>query len=111
MLLEHSVGGWIPVADHDGFDENGEWTYWHEWRHLDGREAFVGRDGRCTDPELEKLLNAEARTFPPRRRRWLLIAMAALLRRFIRLRRRLRSAGVAIAACSAPVNNSHESAQ
>jgi hypothetical protein len=81
MLLEHSVGGWIPVGDVDGIDENGEWTYWHEWRHLDGREAMVGPGGRCTDPELEELLNSEARTLPSVRGGWLLIAVAVVLRR------------------------------
>ncbi len=77
-LLEHSVGGWIPVADHDGFDENGEWTYWHEWRHLDGREAMVGPGGSCSDPELEELLSAQGSALPPRRRRWVLMTVEAM---------------------------------
>jgi hypothetical protein len=78
-LLEHSVGGWIPGADIDGIDENGKWTYWHEWRHLDGRQAFVGPGGRCSDPELEELLRAQASAFPPTRRRWVLMAVREVL--------------------------------
>ena len=43
----------------DGKDKNGNFFYWYEYQHKDGRTALEAGDGRCTDPDLEEFLNSK----------------------------------------------------
>ena len=79
VMEEHRLDGWLLTTHVDGFDSNGEWTYWYEWEHRDGRCATQWPDGCCTDPELEELLRAQSSALPPKRRRLLLMAVRAVL--------------------------------
>jgi hypothetical protein len=65
--------------------------HWDVYRHLDGREASVLDDGRCTDPELGALLQARAAREPMRAARPASVALS-LVRRLILFSRRHRQA-------------------
>jgi hypothetical protein len=59
------LGGWFPSALNDAITESGEACHWDTCEHLDGRQATVFPDGRCTNPELQVLLAKEAEAMPP----------------------------------------------
>ena len=74
---QRGLNGWALTALVDGIDSNGEPIYWHEYQHLDGRRAEAWPDGRCSDPELMQLLEAQAlEAKPPRPSRRLRMAAA-----------------------------------
>jgi hypothetical protein len=57
MAEAEGLAGWYLDRLCDGQDATtGEHLSWHEYRHLDGRRATVGDNGRATDPELQSLL-------------------------------------------------------
>jgi hypothetical protein len=76
-LDEFRVGGWVPRAHHDGWESSGQQTCWEEWGHWDGRRAIQSADGRCTDPELERLLRGRRGTG---KKRWVLAAAVRVWR-------------------------------
>ena len=53
MSINRGIGGWELVELIDFVDP---WSYEHIYRHADGREAVVGPDGYCSDPDLGWLL-------------------------------------------------------
>jgi len=74
---QRGLNGWALTALVDGIDRDGEPIYWHEYQHLDGRRAEAWPDGRCSDPELLQLLEAQAlEAEPPRPSRRLRMAAA-----------------------------------
>lgn len=79
--------GWFPTTLADGRGPDGKPLHWMIYEHLDGREASVLYDGRCTDPELQALLRARAAREPqdPVPRRGLIAsALFSLARRLVR---------------------------
>ena len=62
MAEAEGLGGWHLHRLVDGRDSaNSEWLSWHEYRHLDGRRATVGDNGRATDPDLQAQLDSRAK--------------------------------------------------
>lgn len=83
------LDGWFLTTLADGRGTDGKSSHWRIYEHLDGREASVLDDGRCTDPELQALLQARAAREPQDpvpRRAWLGSVVLALTRRLLRRR-------------------------
>lgn len=73
------LDGWFLVRLADGFADNGEIDCWHEYEHLDGRQATVFSDGACTDPGLQTLLSLHQVKAPgPGPRTWRALLARAL---------------------------------
>ncbi len=64
QLDSDGLNGWSFVGLADGRGPDGKPMHWMIYEHLDGREASVLHDGRCTDPELQALLQARAAKEP-----------------------------------------------
>lgn len=91
LLDSEGLNGWFMTTLADGRGSDGKPLHWMIYEHLDGREASVLYDGRCTDPELQALLQARAAKEPQGpvlRRAWLGSVVIALVRRLIRSRQR-----------------------
>jgi hypothetical protein len=81
------LDGWFLTTLADGRGSDGRPSHWRVYEHLDGREASVLDDGRCTDPELQALLRARSAREPqdPVPRRGLVAsAVFSLARRLVR---------------------------
>lgn len=89
LLDSEGLNGWFMSTLVDGLESDGKPLHWMIYGHLDGREASVLYDGRCTDPELQALLQARAAKEPQGpvlRRAWLGSVVLALARRLLRSR-------------------------
>ena len=85
------LNGWFFTSLADGRGPDGKPMHWMIYEHLDGREASVLYDGRCTDPELQALLQARAAREPQGpvlRRAGLGSVVIALARRLLRRRQK-----------------------
>lgn len=53
---QESLDGWRCICLGDGIDDNGNYVYFHEYEHSDGRQATWFSDGACSDPDLSAAL-------------------------------------------------------
>lgn len=56
--MEDRPSDWTLIRLSDGEDELGNYDYWHDYQHKDGRVATQFADGTCSDPGLAQFLAA-----------------------------------------------------
>ena len=50
---------WTMISMNDGTDENGNFIYYHEYQHKDGRIASEWMGEFCDDPDLKRFLDSQ----------------------------------------------------
>ena len=50
---------WTMISINDGTDENGNFIYYYEYQHKDGRIALEWMGGFCDDPDLKRFLDSK----------------------------------------------------
>ena len=56
---KRSIEDWTMVSMNDGTDENGNFIYYYEYQHKDGRIALEWMNGYSDDPDLKKFLDSQ----------------------------------------------------